>query len=93
MAVPITGEVVVLFLLVMGAIGGFWWRIEGRLSEQDRERAKLKQELAEYKLFVATNHVSASVLRETEQRLIGAIEKLASRLEAIADRFEDRPRS
>ena len=87
MTVPITGDMVVLFLSIIAAIGAFWWRIEGRLSEQDRARARLQNELAEYKLFVATNHVSAGALRETEQRLIDAVEKLAKRLEAIADRL------
>lgn len=92
MAVPITGDVVALFLLVIGAIGTFWWRIERRLSDQDTARAALQRELAEYKLFVATNHVSASVLKDTEIRLIGAIDKLADRLEAIATRLEERTR-
>lgn len=87
-SVPITGEIVVLFLLVIGGIAGFWWRIEARLSGQDREREHLKQDLAEYKLYVERNHVSAQVLKDTERRLIDAIEKLASRLEAIADRFD-----
>lgn len=91
-SVPITGEIVVLFAVVIGGIGGFWWRIESRLSEQDSERSKLKQELSDYKLYVAQNHVSAAVLRDTEQRLIDAIEKLAKRMEAIADRFEERSR-
>lgn len=92
MAVPITGEVIVLFLAVIGAIGGFWWRIENRLSDQDKERGKLKQELSDHKLYVASNHVTAQVLKDTEKRLIDAIEKLADRLEAIADRFDNRPR-
>lgn len=87
-SVPITGEIVVLFLLVIGGIGAFWWRIESRLSDQDHERQILKQDLADYKLYVERNHVSATVLRETERRLIDAIEKLASRLEAIAERFD-----
>ena len=87
-SVPITGEIVVLFLAVIGGLAGFWWRIESRLSDQDHERQILKQDLSEYKLYVERNHVSAQVLKDTERRLIDAIEKLASRLEAIADRFD-----
>lgn len=90
--VPITGDLVWLVLGVLGAVGGLWWRIEARLSSQDTERSKLKQELSDYKLYVAQNHVSAAVLRDTEQPLIDAIEKLAKRMEAIADRFEERSR-
>ena len=89
MTVPITGEVIFLFLAVIAAIGGFWWRIEGRLSEQDIARASLQKELAEYKLYVAQNHVSASALRETEQRLTVVMEKLANRLEQMVNRLDD----
>lgn len=92
MTVPITGEIIVLFLAVIGAIGGFWWHIEGRLSEQDVARTILQRELAEYKLFVATNHVSAEALKDVEKRLINALEKLADRLEVIAARLDDRTR-
>lgn len=87
-ATPITGDIVFLIIGVLGAVGGLWWRIEARLSAQDREREQLKQDLSEYKLYVERNHVSAQVLKDTERRLIDAIEKLASRLEAIADRFD-----
>jgi hypothetical protein len=88
--VPITGDLVWLVLGVLGAVGGLWWRIEARLSAQDRERDKLKQELAEYKLYVAQNHVSAAVLKDTETRLINAIEKLTTKMEAIVEKFDER---
>lgn len=78
---PITSEIVILFFVVITGIGGLWWRIEARLSDQDAARSQLQKELSDYKLFVAQNHVSATALRETEQRLINAIEKLASQLE------------
>lgn len=88
----ITGEMITLFVIVMGLIGGAWWRIEGRLSDQDKERTRLREELAAYKLYVAQNHVSAEALREAEKRLITAIEKLADRLDMIAERLEQRTR-
>ena len=100
MNVPITGDLIVLFLALIGGVGGLWWRIEARFAAEDREIAALRQELSDYKLFVERNHVSAQVLRDTEKRLIDdtekrlidAIEKLATRMEAIADRFDSRPR-
>lgn len=87
-ATAITGDIIWLIIGVLGAVGGLWWRIEARLSAQDRERESLKSDLSDYKLYVERNHVSAQVLKDTEKRLIDAIEKLASRLEAIADRFD-----
>lgn len=88
MGLAITGEIVFLLLAVLGAVGGLWWRIEARLSNQDDARTMLQRELAEYKLYVAQNHVSAQVLRETEQRLLVAIDRLADRLDNIAERLE-----
>jgi hypothetical protein len=81
MDIPITGEVIGLFLALIAAIGGFWWRIEGRLSAQDRAREYLQKELADYKLYVSQNHVSATALMQTENRLMHAIAKMESQLE------------
>ena len=81
MTVPITGEIIFLFLAVMGAIAGLWWRIEGRLSAQDRAREYLQKELADYKLYVSQNHVSAAALMQTENRVMNALAKMESQLE------------
>ena len=89
MNLPITGEVVLLFLAVIGAVAGLWWRIESRFTSADEERGKLQRELAEYKLYVAQNHVSAVALREAEQRLSLVMEKLATRLDAIVNRLDE----
>ena len=70
-----------LFLAVIGAIGGLWWRLEARLSLQDRAREYLQKELADYKLYVSQNHVSAASLMQTENRLMHGIQKLESQLE------------
>ena len=81
MSVPITGEIILLFLALIGAIGGLWWRIEARLTAQDRDREVLQKELNEYKLFVAQNHVSSAALLMTENRLMQALQKLETHLD------------
>ncbi len=85
MGTPITTELVVFMLAVIGAVGGVWWRIESRF---DARLQRLSKELADHKLHVATNHVSTLTLKETEERLITAIDKLASRMEAIVLRLD-----
>jgi len=85
----ITNEIVTLFVLVIGAIATFWWRVEARLSDQDVARALLQRELADYKLFVAQNHVSASALKDAETRLLTAIEKLTATVDKLAERVAD----
>lgn len=81
MSIPITGEIVLLFLAVLGAVGGLWWRLEARLTVQDNARSELAKELNDYKLYVSQNHVSAASLMLTEGRLMHAIQKLENQLE------------
>ena len=81
MSLPITGEIVLLFLAVIGSIGGMWWRLEARLSAQDKAREYLQKELSDYKLYVSQNHVSAVALMQTENRLMAALSKVESQLE------------
>ena len=81
MNIPITGEIVLLFLAVLGAVGGLWWRLEARLTMQDRAREYLQKELADYKLYVSQNHVSAAALMQTEGRIMHAFAKMESQLE------------
>ena len=81
MSLPITGEIVLLFLAVIGSIGGMWWRLEARLSAQDKAREYLQKELSDYKLYVSQNHVSAVALMQTENRLMAALNKVESQLE------------
>lgn len=89
---PITTEMIAFFLTVVAAIGGVWYKIESkfdaRMKSISDEHDRLRAEFADYKVFVATNHVSASTLRDTEERLITAIDKLGNRLEAIVARLD-----
>lgn len=84
----ITGELVGLFVLLIGAIGGLWWKIEARISQETHGREAVQKELNEFRLHVALNYVSATALRETEQRLINAVERLAVRMEAVVARLD-----
>lgn len=95
----ITWEVVVGVLAVLGAVGGLWLRFEGKIVDVDAARKsttdkmwdefrRIEHDFADYKLFVERNHVSAAALKETEERLITAVEKLAARMETIDARLE-----
>ena len=98
---PITLEMVLAFLTVTGAIGGVWWRIEAKfasvIEEFRRDRtalandlARIRDDLANYKLYVAQTHVSVPTLKETEERLINAIEKLFETLVARIEKIPTR---
>lgn len=96
---PITIPMVLAFVTIIGAVGSVWWRIEAKLAERFAEvSTELKavasdlritqRDLADYKLHVAQNHVSIPTLKDTEERLITAIDKLATRLETIVARLD-----
>ena len=83
-----SGLTVALVVVLIGGILTFWWRIEGRFTEEREARAALARELSDYKLYSAQTHVSAAALRETEDRLIAAFDKLTARMEAIVGRLD-----
>jgi len=78
-----------------GSLFGFYRWITGieqafgvALDREREERLKLERAFADYKVFVSQNHVSAAALRETEERLIAAVEKLATRMENVITRLD-----
>ena len=83
MSIPITGEIILLFLAILGPIAGLWWRLEARLTMQDEARSELAKELNDYKYFVAQNHVTSAALQKTEDRIMSAFAKLESQLEKL----------
>lgn len=84
----ITGELIALFVLLFGALSGLWWKIESKIASEAKKTDAVQVELFNFKLFVAQNYVNASNLRETELRLINAVDKLAVRMEAIVSRLD-----
>jgi plasmid maintenance system antidote protein VapI len=77
-----------LALAIGGGIGALWWKMQTGFDEERDARSKLERELSDYKLYVSNNHVSTAALRDTENRLINALEKLAARMETLVSRVE-----
>ncbi|CAI2936174.1 hypothetical protein [Aminobacter niigataensis] len=62
------------------------------LSERvESIRAKSAQELADFKLEVAKNYATNSAIREVEERIVVAIDRLGDRLDKIIDRQDHPP--
>lgn len=53
-------------------------------------RAKSAQELADFKLEVAKNYATNAAIKEVEERIVVAIDRLGDRLDKIIDR-QDNP--
>lgn len=54
----------------------------------DEARAKTAHELAEYKLQVAKEYATNSVIREVEERLVQAIERIGDRFDKYFDKVK-----
>lgn len=73
---------------VIGICGALYAWFEKRLGDEADARLAIERDLAAYKLHVAQHHVTNAALRETEERLINALEKMSARVETMAARIE-----
>lgn len=62
--------------------------LQERIKSLEDAKGRTAQELAEYKLQVAKEYATTHSIREVEERVVQAIERLGDRL----DKFLDRPR-
>ncbi|WP_263946256.1 hypothetical protein, partial [Lactococcus petauri] len=69
------------------AVLGVWWRLQTQITEG-------KEALAEFRLEVAKTYVSGEALNglekrliASEERMVGAIEKLTERMDRVIDRW------
>ena len=88
MADAISWYQVGLIVAFVAALGGAYRWINGIQNEEADKRAELAQRFYDFKLYVAQNYVSASALKDTEERLITGMEKLSSRIEQLVARLD-----
>ena len=81
---PQIGTIIVL----IGSIVGIYRWVSSEIAREQNERLKLERDLSAYKIFVSQTLVSASSLAATEERLVIAVEKLASRMEIVVSRLD-----
>jgi hypothetical protein len=62
----------------------FWLRFHDRDDVDDALRG-LKDELANYKLLVATSFVSVSYLKEVEARIMAHLDKIEKKIDRVID--------
>ena len=63
------------------------------LERADDIRTRSERELAEYKLTVAKEYATVHSIREVEERVVQAIERLGDRLDKFLDTSRAQPRS
>ncbi|WP_420411586.1 hypothetical protein [Roseibium sp.] len=87
----ITWEQITALTVIIGAVAGAWWFLfSSNLAtrrECQKETQQLRQDLAAYKLEVAERYASVDHLKEVENRLVNAIDKLTDKLDTMPDRL------
>lgn len=79
---------IVAVVSVLGAGGALYAWFASQMANEREARLDVERDLAAYKLHVAQHHVTNAALRETEERLINALEKMSARVETMAARIE-----
>lgn len=84
------GAVIVFAITVATALGGVWWRLQTAITalrlRVEEVRSKSAHELAEFKIKAAESFASTSTIKEVEERVIEAVNRLADRLDRILER-------
>lgn len=88
MEAVLTWPQIMTIVALIGSVVGLYRWISGELSREREERLRIERDLAAYKVHVSQNHVSTQSLATTEERLIAAVEKLASRMETVVARLD-----
>ena len=85
---PITGEVILLFLAVMGSIGGLWWRIEYKIESVHKEAKEATRELSEFKTHVAEDYITKEGLKEATSQIMAGVTAVLSRVDHLNERID-----
>jgi hypothetical protein len=67
---------------IVGAL--FWLRLRDR-DDIDNAMRALKEDLANYKLLVATGFASVSHLKDVESRIMANLEKIERKIDRVID--------
>ena len=64
-------------------------KVDEDVEAEANARLAIERDLALYKLYVAQNLVTSTKMKETEERLIAAFDKLVTRIDLLGSRMED----
>ena len=79
----------VLFLLaVIGAVAGFWWRVESKVKGADDKADRALSELADHRLHSAETYITKAGMREVKEEIMGALHDVKGSIEHLGGRID-----
>lgn len=85
----ITTELVGFIILVMGAVSGIWWRIEGKVGNAENKADKAHADLAAHKLHVAEAYATKAGLSEQTSQIMKAFDSLGAKIDRTNERLDN----
>lgn len=73
-------------LAIAGAIGGVWKYLQVQIASNAEKLGQTERDLAAFKLQVAREYATMSVIKNIEERILAAVERLGDRLDRVIDR-------
>lgn len=67
-----------LLLTGMTVLAGVWWKLQAQI-------VTVKDDLAAFKLTAAEKYATNAAIKEVEDRIVGAIDRLGDRLDKFID--------
>lgn len=95
----ITWEQIAFFMMLLAAISGVWWRIEGKVdaakaeavkkaNEAAIEAANVRADLASHRLHCSETFATKLGMQEQTAQLLRAIESVGHRIETLSERLD-----
>ena len=73
------------------ALAGLFWLLQSHRTAQERDLKALHDDLAAFKLHVATSYASIVYLKDVETRLTAYLVKIEAKLDRMVDRALSAP--
>lgn len=84
----ITAELITLFIIVITAIAGVWYKVELKIDAAKEKAETAASDLALYKTHIAENYITKSGLREFRDEIMHGIREVKGDLDHITDRLD-----
>lgn len=77
------------FVMLLGAVSGIWWRIEGKVGTASAKAEAVEKDLAAHKLHVAEVYTTKAGMKEIKEEILGAVGGIRDDVRHLATRIDN----